>query len=699
MIGILSEDKVFSFIKRSKIGLTKEAIFKKFKKKLSKKDINKYINSLKSSGKVLESKNKIMSLSGFGNILSEIISQSKTFSFAKSLEGDKHFFISKEHLNGALAGDKVIISRIRESEKGLSGVVERIVKPGKHTFLGRVVKDRNCLKLELDSYIKCQVSIENLNSVKVREGDKVKVCVLKRRKNTNFCAKILKVYGKANSARVCTDAILDINEIPCTFPKKVLDQAKKVASSRITDVDLEERVDFREKIVFTIDAEDAKDLDDAISIQKLEDGWELGVHIADVSHYVKPGTDLDKEASFRGTSVYLADRVIPMLPESISNGICSLDQGEDKLTFSVIIKLNENAEVVNYNFVKSIINSKVRGVYEEINNILAGKADENLYKKYQDILKHIKWAKQLSDILTKKSENRGVMDISTLESNFFINEFGKCTDISLRTQGESEKIIENFMIIANTLAARHAKNLNFPFVYRVHEKPDLEKVRQLSKLVNILGMNASKIRKDVKPSDLSDLIDQAKKNNLEKIISKKILQTMAKARYSQEPLGHFGLSLGDYCHFTSPIRRYPDICVHRILFEIISKNSLEKVKNKYNLKIKESAKHSTLCEVRAMKVERDTGKYYMAEFVSQHIGKIFDGVISGATSRGIFVELGNGVSGFMDLACYEGFKFEFDGISKHVDKIRGKKLCIGEKIRVKVASVNIESALIDFSCI
>lgn len=691
---------ILDILKKSKLHLTKKDILNNLEGQFSKAELEKGVLDLKRKGEIIESKRKKLKLlEKSGKILAKITSESKNFSFAKSLDSKYEVFITKSDLKSALPGDKVIIGKIQKSEKGTKGAVEKIIETGDHIFSGKVVCGIEGLEIFCDTAVRYNIPILKGYSMGAKAGDKVKVLLSYKAKKGELGAKVIKIYGNADSAKVCSDAIIDLNEIPSTFSDEVLSQAQKIASSTIDKKEFDSRLDLRNELIFTIDGEDSKDLDDAISIKKLPNGWELGVHIADVSHYIKFNTALDKEAFKRGTSIYFADRVIPMFPESISNGICSLNEQEDKLAFSAIIILDKRGGIVDYKFVKSIINSKVRGIYSEINEILNGNAGEHIKQKYNEVKECILEAKELSDILSKNAENRGIIDILSIEPKFLLDENGKCIDVKIRPQGEAERIIENFMVTANIAAATYAKNLNLPFVYRVHEPPEARKIEDLAKSANLLGLKANKIRAGVKSSDLSDLIRQAKETESERIISRQILQTLAKARYDSKPLGHFGLSLEDYCHFTSPIRRYSDVYIHRILGEFsqeVQNNSKKDLKN-HEKSAEVCAKEASLCEIRAMKAEREAEKYYMAEYMLQHLNGIFYGVISGANSKGVFIELENGVAGFMDISVCDEYNFEFDGIFSHFDKIKGKRLSIGDKIKVKLISVNIASALINFA--
>ena len=691
------KDKVLSIIKNSHSALSNEEVKSRLEENVSNKLIREIIDILKREGRaVISKKGKVMSIERSSCVMADIISVSRNFSFAKPLDGGEEIFIAKLDLKNAIIGDRVLINKIKKSFKGLSGKVKEIINKGDHTVIGRVVQGINGLELVCDAAVRYNVNIkkESLNGVKT--GDKVKALLFRVKGRDSLCAEIIEVFGKSDIAKICADAIMSIRQIPMEFSNQALSLADKASKININD-EIKRRLDLRDEIIFTIDGEDSKDLDDAISIKKNGNGWELGVHIADVSHYVKMDTKLDKEAFLRGTSVYYADNVIPMFPKVISNGVCSLNQGTDKLTVSAIINLNARGEIESFRFVESVINSKVRGVYSEINKILNNNADDKILIKYSKILDSLKLAKELSDILSENSKNRGVSDILSGESKFIMDKNGVCIDIKPKIQGESEIIIENLMITANIAAARLAESLNIPFVYRVHESPDSSKVEILSKLAGVLGLKNNKIRPGLSPKDLSNLLDQTKGFSTNKIISRQILQTMAKAKYDPKPIGHFGLALKDYCHFTSPIRRYPDICVHRILKDIINGMPREDIFNKYDDLTQEYAKQSTICEIRAMKAERDAEKYYMAEFMTKHVGEFYEGIIDGASSKGVFVELDNSVSGFLDVSYYPNCKFVFDGLMSHVDIISGRKLTVGDKIKVKVISASVSLGQIDFA--
>ncbi len=690
------KNEILQIINSTTSSLAPDFIFQK----VSENDLNSFINSikeLKNEGKIIiTKKKKIASAKNCGLIAAKIISQSKGFAFAKTLENSKDIFIFSEKLKFAMVNDIVMLTNIKNSLKGPIGEVERIVTKGEHLITGTIQRSRTGCEIIPDANFRYNIPVDKGYTLGARNNDKVQAILSSTPRRPQPKARVLKIYGKATSAQVCADAIIDSNKIPTFFPENVINEAKRVSSKPITQDDINNRIDLRNEIIFTIDGKDAKDLDDAISIQKIENGWKLGVHIADVSHYVKFNTPLDREALSRGTSVYFADRVIPMLPTELSNGVCSLNANEDKLTFSCIMNIDNKGNLISYEFKKSIINSKVRGVYSEINSIINKTASKSIMSKYNIILDSIKEGINLSNLLIKKSNQRGTVDLESSESKFELDKNGVCINISKREQGQSEKMIEQFMIMANQAAAIYARNSIVPFVYRVHESPDPEKLKILSDLCNALGINSRRIREGVKTSDFANLLNQAKESSTKKILSHQILRTMSKAKYSTNPIGHFGLSLKDYCHFTSPIRRYPDTAIHRILSDLVKGKNINKITKLYSDYVILASTASTDCEIRAMKTERDTEKCYMAEYMSSHIGDIYDGIVSGVVPKGFFVELENNVEGFVSLNDYPECKFVFDGIISHKDELSNKKISIGDKIKVEVISSYIPTGTIDF---
>lgn len=665
------------------------------------KDREAFTNSVKQlqqDGKLLiTKKGKLVSPKASGLTPARIISQSKNFSFARPLDGGEDIYIADANRKKAMLGDIVMLHKLRNSSKGLDGAVERIIVRGSRMITGTVSRSRTCCELIPDSNFRFNITIEKGATLGARNGDKVQVVLSIRPRTNQLSARVVKIYGRASSAKICADAIIDANAIPTKFPADVEVVARRLAARGISPEERSQRLDLRDQLIFTVDGADAKDLDDAVSVEKTASGWRLGVYIADVSHYVREGSPIDQEALRRGTSVYFADRVIPMLPKELSNGICSLNAGEDKLTFSALINLDPKGKIVSYEFRKTIINSKVRGVYAEVNQIFDGTAGPDILEKYRLVSQPLKDARELALLLERRGVQRGTMELESGESRFELNEQGICVNITARVQGEAEKMIEQFMLTANQAAAMFARSADIPFVYRVHESPDPERVRILRELAGALGLKNQRLKEGVRSSDFAALLEEAASTPASKMISNQVLRTMAKARYDFRPLGHFGLALDDYCHFTSPIRRYPDTAIHRILSDLVAGVPVTKMQKKYTEFAANAACESSICEVRAMKAERDAEKCYMAEYMSQHIGEQYDGIISGVTARGIFVELPNCVEGFVSLEDFPECRFQFDGLTTHTDEISGRKLTIGGALRIEVVSADVATGLIDFT--
>ena len=625
-----------------------------------------------------------------------IVSLSKGFAFARPEDGGEDLFIHADHLKSAFIGDTVVLNHLERSGKGLSADVEQITERASRLLTGTLVEGEEGLEFAPDDAIRYNLSLSRKSLPHLRPHVKAQAEIQQIPGTDRLTARVIKVYGNSDSAKICADAIIDQNGIRTEFPEEVLAEAEKIRKAKITEKDRKGRLDLRGLGICTIDGPDAKDLDDAISVSRTRLGYRLGVHIADVSHYVKVGSAIDLEARERGTSVYFADRVIPMLPEALSNGVCSLNAGEDKLTFSAIIELDKQGTILSFRFRKSIIRSKVRGVYGEVNQLFNGTADKALRKKYSPVIRSLHAARELAEILKARAKRSGTVELDSTESRFVLDGQGVCVDVQPRESGEAEQMIEQLMITANQAAAQLAKRANLPFVYRIHEQPAPDRVESLADLVGALGLNPVSLRHSasVKTADFAAIMEQAEGTPAQKVISHQLLRTMAKARYDTQPVGHFGLALEDYCHFTSPIRRYPDTAIHRILSAYLAKD--KQIAAHYTEFAREAASNSSKCEVRAMAAERSAEDCYMAEYMRQHIGEEATGVISGVTMRGVFVELPNTVEGFVPITSFEGAHFEFDGMITQYDATTGRKLTIGQPLRVKAVAADVASGRIDF---
>lgn len=624
-----------------------------------------------------------------------LISLSKNFGFARPDSGGDDIFIHGSALQGALVGDKIIVGDIRKEDRGPSGRVRRIVEHKPAQTTGTVSITDEGIEFIPDNAIRYNLRMRERDLNGAKNGDKVMASLEQDYRGDWAYASVKKVFGSGRTARVCADAIVEQYGIPHVFPQEVLDEAERVGNEPISDEEYAKRLDLRGEPIFTIDSKDAKDLDDAISVKRTDFGYTLGVHIADVSHYVKEGSAIDEEAINRGTSVYFADRVIPMLPEVLSNGACSLNAGTDKLAFSALIELDKEGHITKYDFKKTIINSKVRGVYSEVNEILDGTASEEILNKYAPVMESLMSAKELADILKANSAARGTMELDSGESKFILDENGICIDIMPRVSGEAEQLIEQMMVTANIAAAKFSLDHKLPFLYRVHGTPDPKRVEELVTLLQLVGVPCKEI---VKPNpetqDFAAILDRVRGLPCETLVSQRLLRTMEKARYSTEETGHFGLALSDYSHYTSPIRRYPDTSIHRVLSAFVEGMPAEEVRRRYAQFCETSATESSRNEIRALIAERDAEDCYMAEYMSQHIGEHFEGTVSGVTMRGVFVRLENSVEGFVSLDAFEGEDFVYDGLI--TQRSPKRELTIGTPLPIIVASAYVATGKVDF---
>lgn len=655
------------------------------------------LHSLKDKGEITVDKDHWVKLvPRGGDIEAELVSLTERFGFARPKLGGEDIFIPGSGLKGAFVGDTVILTDLQKRDKGPSGRIKRIVARSEAPITGTVHVDEEGPRVTPDGALRYDLRVVGgLNGAK----DKDKVLILPQQDSRGDWtqAEIKSVFGTGERARICADAIIVRCGIPTQFPPEVLAQAEEISKMTVTQEDIDQRLDLRDEPIFTIDSADAKDLDDAISVKRTEKGYKLGVHIADVSHYVKAKTPIDEEAYRRGTSVYFADRVIPMLPEALSNGVCSLNAGTEKLTFSALMEFDTQGNMVDYQFRKTVINSKVRGVYAEVNTILDGTATQEILDKYAPVMDSLTAARELYHIFVKAAEARGNMDLSSDETKFVLDENGVCIELLPRTTGEAEQLIEQMMIAANIAAARAALKAEIPFLYRVHERPQPDRVDELADLLERLGIPCRELRRG-KPStkDFAAILDRVKDTPRASLVNQRVLRTMEKAHYSDREIGHFGLALGEYSHFTSPIRRYPDTSIHRILSDLVAGADQTTLKKRYGEFSTLAAAQSSKTEVRAVTGERAAEDCYMAEYMKAHLGERHTGIISGVTPKGIFVKLDNNAEGFVSLNDFENCEFEYDGEVSHRDLRSGRVLMMGEEIGIIVAAADVATGRIDF---
>ena len=620
----------------------------------------------------------------------------KSFGFVKNVDTGEEVFIPGKRLMGAMPGDIVMVRLTESRGESPEGEVVSIEEENFNKFTGEIVSEFGKLKIMPDVISKYALDFKNPMGLELHEGDKA-VAVITRRgeRHSEHRCEIVSCLGSSLKAAVCALSILEVNGLTPIFPPEVIDEARRVSMEGISEEEKQGRLDLRDLPIFTIDGADTKDIDDAISVQRTEDGYILGVHIADVSHYVKPKSQLDNEAFGRGTSVYYADRVIPMLPAELSNGICSLNPKEDRLAFSCICELDKSGEIKAYKFAKSVIRSRVKGVYSEINDMLDGFVSREMSEKYADVADQLPVMKELAEILQKRRIARGAPQLETSESALYISEDGICVDVGIHTRGFAQEMIEDFMLTANECAARFGRDNELPFVYRVHEPPSAEKVEGLKTL--LAGLNITYVLgDDPKPAQLADILKLSKNTDADKIVNNAVLRSMSKAKYDTEPLGHYGLVLEDYAHFTSPIRRYPDLSIHRIMSAFLEGMTAEECRSRFNKFVYAAADKSTETELLAMQTERACEDCYKAEYMTGHVGEVYEGVITSVTDFGLFIELDNTCEGLLHVDNLgEGF-YESDGMMYLKNFSTGVEYRVGQRMRVKVLGTNVNSGKVDF---
>ena len=534
------------------------------------------------------------------------------------------------------------------------------------------------------------------DSVRYGLHDKVICTVISRgERHKDHIVKVLMNFGSTDSAENCMNAKIMAQNIPVEFSPEVLRQAEKLQEDGITAFDLENRLDLRRETIFTIDGAHSKDLDDAVSVRKKEDGgYVLGVHIADVSHYVRSGTALDAEAFERGTSIYYADKVIPMLPKALSNGICSLNPNEDRLTISCIMQISPEGDLLEGKFYKSVICSKVRGVYDECNQILDGSAPAEIQEKYAPVAEMLHLLDELSGKLEHRRKLRGAPELESTESALILDENGICVGLAPIERGRSECIIESCMLMANESSARLAREREFPLVYRVHENPSPERIENLKNMLLRLGAEPPKFA-EITPKDIQHLLDETRNETWFPVVNSLTLRSMAKAKYSHEPLGHFGLALRDYAHFTSPIRRYPDLAVHRIISDFLAGASADWMQKRYAKFAEQAGMHSSDTELRAVQLERDADACYSAEYMKSHTGEVFHGVITSVTEFGLYVTLENRAEGLLRINDLPEGEYEIEDGWYIKDSLTGREWKLGNLLDVVCARADVNSGHID----
>lgn len=632
----------------------------------------------------------------------EVSRISQKSGFIKSLgELPEEFFVRGRDMCGAIPGDIVLARKTAPADDlhhSAEAVVMAVTQENDSLLTGVIVAEGNKLMVLPDKLCGEPLYIAKVSKAAVMHvGDKVVFSIKKRgERHMDHTVNIVDVFGSCENAKAGADAYMLTNGLHTQFPDEVLLEAAKLDIDEPDPDEVLRRLDLRGEPIFTIDGADTKDIDDAVSISKTERCYKLGVHIADVSHYVTKGSKLDEEAFYRGTSIYYADRVVPMLPRELSNGICSLNPQVDRLAFSCLMEVSFEGKLLSYRFEKSVIRSRVKGVYSEVNKILDGTADEEIKAKYARVIDRIPIMRELAEILERNRVNRGAPEIDTSETKIITDENGVCIDVMPRTTGVAEGIIEEFMLMANNAAASLAMKEKIPFVYRVHEPPTAEKLEQLSDTLTALGINPGNLGANASAGDLAKILRENKDSDRSMVINRIVLRTMMKARYSEEPLGHYGLVMPEYAHFTSPIRRYADLSIHRILTDYVYALDHEKLCRKYAAFSQSAALQASNTELSAVRCERECENFYMAEYMKNHVGEEFDGMISGVSAGGVYVVLPNTVEGMVSVSALPLGEYEVQHGVILTGAADGSIFTVGDKVKVKCVNVNVNGGFIDF---
>lgn len=632
-------------------------------------------------------------------LLCKVVKLGKNFAFVMLEDGTSDIFIPGRFTKGAMPGDEVLVEKFEHPrmEGSDEGTILAVLTE-KNDLVGTVRRVEGRLRFVPDDCPAITMPLARDCEGGAKDGDKVAVEILNRgNRQEDHRVGVAMRFGSSDEAKRCAKALLYAKDIRTRFPDKVREEAKKFEGAEISEKDCEGRMDLRVLPIFTIDSAETKDIDDAVSLTRTSDGgFELGVHIADVSNYVKPGTELDNEAFSRATSVYYADQVVPMLPKALSNGICSLNENELRLAFSCLMRLDKDGNLTDYRFVKSIIRSRVKGVYAEINALLAGTADAEIKAKYADVIDQLPAMKELYGHRARLRKERGCMDIESGEVKLILDENGRCIDVKKRTSGESESMIEEFMLLANQCAAHFARVKQIPFVYRVHEEPNAEKLERLHALLQACGINDHFAKEVPTPKELSAILEGVRGTPYEQIINTGMLRCMSKALYEEKPKGHYGLVLKDYAHFTSPIRRYPDLAIHRIMTDLLKGTEKETMILRYTDFAERASKQSSEREVVAMQIERKAEDCYKAEYARRHLGECYEGTISGVTQRGLFIELDNGVEGFVPASSLTPSGTSLTEGVRLTDPASGKSWSLGDKMMITIVRADVNLGKIDF---
>lgn len=607
-------------------------------------------------------------------------------------------FVHGNDLNGAINGDFVEVEiKTRLNDPEPEGYIRNILKRDLKTIVGEMVKDKKTLAFKPDDEkLNIAVKLTKESMKGCVEGHKVIISIIKEIGNRTFLGKVEKIIGHKNDPGVDILTIAAKHSIETEFSEEVKRELKNIPDE-VCENDLIGRTDLTKEMIFTIDGDDTKDIDDAISVKRDGKNYVLGVHIADVSNYVKVGSALYDSAFSRGTSSYLADTVIPMIPHQLSNGICSLNPEVIRLTISCVMTIDGNGKVISYDIFPSYIKSRKQMTYKNVNKIL----DENIIPEgYGEFADTLKLMHELSKILRQEKINRGYIDFGIDEAKVIQDENGKAIDIVKRVQGTGEKLIEDFMIAANETVATHISNMDLPFIYRVHDLPNAEKIEDFSNLIKQMGYQIHTNLSKITPVTMQKLLNEFRDKDEFVILSDMLLRSMKKAIYSTNNIGHFGLASKNYTHFTSPIRRFPDLTVHRLLRTYLFENRIDMETVNFNAKyLIDVADHSSETEVNSVEAEREVLDMKMAEYMESHIGEEYEGIISGVTNFGMFVELDNLIEGLVHISTLDGFYTYVPEMLSLISANKKNKYRIGDKVKIIVTNANKNQGIIDFELV
>lgn len=664
------------------------------------KEFSDALRELEDSYEIYRSnKNRYMLLEN-SNLRKGVLRMNKKgFGFVEVSGEEEDIFVAPDNINKALNNDTVIVEILsKNSGEKREGRIVKTLERDLSTIVGEIYfkKDKGYI-IPDDKKLDIQLEIDRDKSHGAVDGHKVVVKILRNITKNRYKGEVVRIIGHKNDPGVDILSIVCKYEINDTFPEEVIEELDSIPEE-VREQDKKGRKDLTDVTIFTIDGDDTKDIDDAISIEKLKNGnYKLGVHIADVSYYVKEGSPLDKEAMDRGTSVYLVDRVIPMLPHKLSNGICSLNPGVERLAISCVMEIDNNGKTVDYEIFPSIIKSRLQMTYKKVNQVIE---KNEIPEGYEPFVNDLKLMDELSQIIRKAKINRGYIDFDVDEAKIIVDENCHPTDIVLRNRGRGENLIEDFMIQANECVATHIFYMDLPFIYRVHEYPKEEKIRDFISFVQSLGYTVKFNTKDISPKAIQNLINQLKDKKEFKVLSSLLLRNMQKAIYLPQNLGHYGLASKCYTHFTSPIRRYPDTTVHRLLRTYLFNDDMSnQTINKWQEKLVYIAENSSFKERESVECEREVEDMKMAEYMEDHIGEEYKGIISGVTNFGMFIQLNNLVEGLIHVNDMKDY-FSFDEVTQSLIGERTKeKFTLGDEVLIKVKAASKEAKTIDFELV